>query len=335
MTKTLDVPTGKENLFFLSVPTRVGKLHRNSLIVKRSPSVWSCCGGWYWEQDELWADKITGFVIHTEQWSAAEKNRRLHSSGRYFPSTLTSNVTCVSWPLMWGSVVVLRAEITFLLWLLKETKAKEKRSDEKCCRYSRFKLPGCLWAVRDGADRNVLIFNRADVFLFPFLCVSASQINVTLHYNRSCRDYFSADRKPVRKRACRWQAFAFLCLVQWNARLCAVSEMQQSVSGVNTKTRVFFPGKDGSGLFISRALLHVRAPLPADGRWTLLQRHSFSINISYSRFTGFCFSVKSPVQPVRGRKRVKTSRFSFNAAKFLQMKMWSDLKDPSFQSEKL
>lgn len=200
-----------------------------------------------------------------------------------------------------------------------QSKGKEKR-DEKCGRYSRFKLPGCLWAVRDGADRNVLIFNRADVFLFPFLCVSASQINVTLHYNRSCRDYFSADRKPVRKRACRWQAFAFLCLVQWNARLCAVSEMQQSVSGVNTKTRVFFPGKDGSGLFISRALLQVRAPLPADGRRTLLQLHSFSINISYSRFTGFCFSVKSPVQPVRGRKESKHHVFHLTQPNFFKWK---------------
>lgn len=155
-----------------------------------------------------------------------------------------------------------------------QSKEKEKR-DEKSCRYSRFQLPGCF--VRDGADRNVLIFNRADVFLFPAFSLCLCITNKC--YNRSCRDYFSADRKPVRKRACRWQAFAFLCLlrnVQWNARLCAFSEMQHSVSGVNTKgkTRVFFPGKDGSGLLISRALLHVRAPLPADGRRTLLQLHS-------------------------------------------------------------
>lgn len=47
-----------------------------------------------------------------------------------------------------------------------QSKEKEKR-DEKRCRYSRFKLSVCLWAVRDGADRNVPIFNRADVFLFP------------------------------------------------------------------------------------------------------------------------------------------------------------------------
>lgn len=222
-----------------------------------------CCGSWCWEQhiqqDELWADKITGFVIHTEQWSAAEKNRRLHSSGRYFPSTLTSNVTCVSRPLMWGSVV-LRAEM------------------KKAADTVDFSYLGVLWEMVQ-IEMFLSLTEQTCFFSLPFLCVSASQINVTLHYNRSCRDYFSADRKPVRKRACRWQAFAFLCLlrnVQWNARLCAFSEMQHSVSGVNTKgkTRVFFPGKDGSGLLISRALLHVRAPLPADGRRTLLQLHS-------------------------------------------------------------
>lgn len=53
-----------------------------------------------------------------------------------------------------------------LALIIKGNQSKEKETrDEKSCRYSRFQLPGCF--VRDGADRNVLIFNRADVFLFP------------------------------------------------------------------------------------------------------------------------------------------------------------------------
>lgn len=296
--------------------------------------VFSGAGVWeqHIQQDELWADKITGFVIHTEQWSGAEKNRRLHSSGRYFPSTLTSNVTCVSWPLMWGSVVVLRAEITFLLWLLKETKAKKKRNVMKNAAdtvdLSYLCVCGLWGMVR--IEMFLSLTEQTCFFFLPFLCVSASQINVTLHYNRSCRDYFSADRKPVRKRACRWQAFAFLCLlrkVQWNARLCAFSEMQQSVSGVNTKgkTRVFFPGKDGSGLFISRALLHVhRALLPANRHRTLLQLHSglpqLIFHIQGLLFFVFASHVRSPVQPVRGRKDSKHQVFHLTQANFFKWK---------------
>lgn len=162
-------------------------------------------------------------------------------------------------------------------------------------------------------------------FFLPFLCVSASQINVTLHYNRSCRDYFSADRKPVRKRACRWQAFAFLCLLSsvkrealrlfWNATKCLWCKHKGKDSRLLSRQRrlrsVYQPG------FSSRSSSAAGRRTPNTPAAAL---GAFSINISYSRFTGFCFSVKSPVQPVRGRKESKHHVFHLTQANFFKWK---------------
>lgn len=77
------------------------------------------------------------------------------------------------------------------------------------------------------------------------VCVFAWQINVTLHYNRSCHEYFRVDRKCVRKCVCGWQAFAVLCSLKKNKKnitefteiLSSLRCDVKSVPGVDTKEK--------------------------------------------------------------------------------------------------